>query len=402
MRRGLFIASIIVVLAGLATAAYFLFFTGSPGVTVAPAGSTSFPTADNAPTSGGAGSATSSAASAPTGAVKIAARLYEIDKGPVVAGALAFDIVATSTGTTTKDVAIEYLRRDSGNIFSYLLNAGTLTRLSNRTVPGIEKATWLPSGDTALVQYLSGTDNATINTYALPASGTGGSFLPQDIDDLSVGQGGAALYVASGANGSIATLVKFPSRASSQAFTTPLTQVRAQFAGKNYLAYTKPSATVGGFAFLVSGGAFTPLAGPLPGLTALAAPSGATALIAYTSGGVLRMELVDTKTRTATILPLATIADKCVWATDSSAVYCAIPQDPSPSYAYPDDWYQGAVHFSDQLWKFDITNHVATLVLDFSNQANAALDATDLSIDPAGKALLFRNKNDASLWVYAL
>ncbi|HVW82969.1 MAG TPA: hypothetical protein VHC68_03450 [Candidatus Paceibacterota bacterium] len=413
MQRYLIIGAVAVVALGIAAAAYFLFFSPAPSVVVAPAGDTfgeeSAGTSTGGLGGGGAGAPAGDAGASssppvviPSGAQEVAARLLEVDPGPVVAGALALDIVSTTTGTTTHDVAIDYLSRQSGNIFSYHFNTHSLIRTSNRTVPGIQSAQWLASGATAYVQYLSGDDNATVNTYALPASGAGGFFLPQDIGELAVGAS-SLLYLASGDNGTIATVEKPDGSAPAQAFTTPLSQVRAQFAGKGrYLVYTKPSASIPGYAFLVSGGAFSEVAGPLNGLVALASPEGDYALISYASAGVLKMELVDLATRAALPLPVATIADKCAWAVDESAVYCGVPIDPAADYAYPDDWYQGAVHFSDRIWKIDVAGRYAELVTDLSTTASEPIDATDLALDPKSLVLVFRNKTDSSLWAYQL
>ena len=112
------------------------------------------------------------------------------------------------------------------------------------------------------------------------------------------------------------------------------------------------------------------------------------------------MELVDTTTSKAISLPVATIADKCVWTADDSTIYCGVPVAPPNNVAYPDDWYQGAVPFSDQIWKIDVTGRFAQLVLDFPTQTNETLDAEALAIDPSNTELVFVNKNDGSLWAY--
>ena len=214
----------------------------------------------------------------------------------------------------------------------------------------------------------------------------------------------SVLALASGVNGSSASLMRTDGTHSSEIFTTPLSSLRVSFAGKNrYLAFTKPSATLPGDAFIVdSAGRFSRIAGPLNGLVALASPSGKWVLVSYTLPEGMQMELVDAATGAVVPLPVATIADKCVWAADNSAVYCGIPMDPPKNYAYPDDWYQGAVHFSDRIWKIDVTGRYAQLVLDFSKETNSSLDAEALAIDPSGTVLAFINKNDGSVWSYKL
>ncbi|MDP2651721.1 MAG: hypothetical protein Q8O94_01135, partial [bacterium] len=283
------------------------------------------------------------------------------------------------------------------------VRAGTLTRTSNKTIPGIMSALWLPDASSAFVRYLSGSDFSTINTYALPSNGSEGFFLPQNISDLAVSSI-SVLILASGANGSVASTARVDGTHMSEVFTAPLSALRTSFAGKShYLAFTKPSATLLGDAFLVdSAGRFSRIAGPLNGLVALASPLGKWVLVSYTTGGAIQMELANTTTGEIVPLPIATIADKCVWAADDSTVYCGVPIDPSNSYAYPDDWYQGVIQFSDRIWKIDVAGRYAQLVLDFPNETKDSLDTTALAIDSLNTELVFMNKNDGSLWGYSL
>ncbi|MGD0328707.1 MAG: hypothetical protein ABSB00_03315 [Minisyncoccia bacterium] len=400
MRRALIIIAIVVVLVGIGVFAYFYFFANKASVSIAPTGNTSLPVEEQG-TSNAAGQ--TAASSNQTGAAAvITARLVKISMGPVVPGEAAVDIPAPNA-SSSPDVGVNYIERQSGNVFTYEVRAGTLTRTSNKTVPGIESATWLPNASFAFVRYLSGDDFSTINTYALPGNGTGGFFLPQNLSDISVSSTGV-LVLASGVNGSVASLEHTDGTHVSQIFTTPLSALRVSFAGKSqYLAYTKPSVTLDGDAFLVNGnGNFSRITGPLNGLAALASPSGKWALVSYTLNSEMQMELVNTMTGDTIPLPVATIADKCVWTTDDSTIYCGIPVDPSNDYAYPDDWYQGAVQFSDRIWKIDVSGRYAQLVLDFPNETSATLDAEALAVDPSNTELVFVNKNDGSLWGYSL
>jgi hypothetical protein len=410
MRRTLIIAAIVIVLAGVGVVIYFYFFTGSPSVTVAPSGNISLPVAGQGapPVTGTTGTSgtTNTPNTAVNAPVTVSARLVQISKGPVVPGEVAVNIKAINA-SSSPDVAVNYIERESGNVFSYLTRAKTLTRTSNRTIPGIQSASWLPNASFAFVRYLSGADFSTINTYALPAVGTGagggGFFLSQNLADIAVSST-SVLTLASGVSGSTASLEHTDGTHSITAFATVLSALRVSFAGKSqYLATTKPSATLLGDAFLVdAAGRFSRIAGPQNGLVALASPSGKWALASYTLDTAMQMELVNTTTGETLPLPVVTIADKCVWATDDSAVYCGIPVSPPVGAVYPDDWYQGAVHFSDRIWKIQVSGRYAQLVLDVSKEAKSSIDVDSLTIDPAGTVLVFVSKNDGSLWSYSL
>jgi hypothetical protein len=400
MNRTLTISAIVLVILGLGVGAYFMFFSNSPTVTVAPSGSASLPIAGQ-----GAVSTGTTAPTSPNTPVSVPAvagtRLVQISAGPVVQGESVADLKPINASSSPQ-VAVSFIERQSGNVFSYIPNTQILTRINNKTIPGIQSASWLPDASTAFVRYLSGSDFSTINTYALSATTSSGFFLPQNLADIAVSPTNI-LTLTSGVNGSIGSLERTDGTHSSTIFTTPLTSIRLSFAGKNqYLVFTKPTSTLSGAAFLVnSADSFSRIAGPLNGLVALASPSGKEVLVSYTQGGTMAMELIDTTTGITTALPVATIADKCVWTTDDAAIYCGIPVTP-PGAAYPDDWYQGAVQFSDRIWKIDVTSRYAQFILDFGVAKKGDLDATSLAIDPKKTVLVFVNKNDGSLWSYSL
>lgn len=398
MQRNIIIGAGAIVVLGLGVWVYFAFFTGGATVTTVPGGSTSLPVAgQTAPGAAGTGAPSLSGG---TPVTVISPRLVKISAGPVVLGEAVVSKAATASSSA--ETTVSYIERQSGNVYTYSTATKNITRISNKTVPGIQSAAWLPNASIAFVRYLSGT-NSTINTYALSASSTSGFFLPQNLADISVSST-SVLTLASGVNGSAVSLTRIDGTHAAEIFTTPLSAIHVSFAGKNqYLVYTKPSATLSGDAFLVdSAGYFSRIAGPLAGLVALASPSGKWVLVSYTLGSTLQMQLVNTTTGALLQLPVATIADKCVWANNDAAIYCGIPMSPDASYTYPDDWYQSVVPFNDRIWKIDTAGRYAQLVLDFSTETKDSLDAEALAIDPLATTLVFVNKNDGSLWSYSL
>ena len=408
MRRNLIIAAVaLLLIIGLGAAAHVYFSSGTR-VAVAPNGGAGLPVAGQQ--SAGAGTAAGGGVVSGGTPVVVSARLVKISAGPVVPGMTVIDRKAasassspSSTSLGTREVAVSYIERQSGNVFLYLVGAKTLTRTSNRTLPGIQSALWLPDGSTAFVRYLSGDDASTINTYALRANGSEGFFLPQDLADIAVSST-SVLILASGVNGSTASLLRTDGTRATTVFSTPLSSLRVSFAGKtSYLAVTKPAAALSGSAFLVGAtGRFSRLIGPLYGLAALPSRSGKWLLASHTVGSEMRTALVNTASGETLPLPVKTIADKCAWTADDSTVYCGVPTNPSAGYAYPDDWYQGVAHFSDRIWKIEVAGRYAQLVLDFPKETGVELDTESLAVNPLGTVLVFSNKNDGSLWSYSL
>jgi hypothetical protein len=424
-RNQLIVAGMVVLIIALIVGLYFLFR----------------PTAQLSVSNGNAFGDTGSGTVAPqstvetgTGAAsagkEVAPNLIEITSSPVSAGEVELDIAPMDTASTTStvtnssdatstlviagaasstapqyspgDVEVRYIDRESGNIYSYLALSRKLTRVTDKTLPGIQEVSWLPDGSMAFVRFLTQATDGTshINTYALPFTDNGGYFLQQDLDQATVIGSTTVFVLTDGTDSSIGATANADGTNVQTLFTSPLTSIVARAAGAGIIAVTKASSELDGYAFSVINGAFTPIIGPYKGLTVLPSPSGKEILFSYTDGTNFHMATLDLTQGTVTQLPLATLAEKCVWTSDSTALYCAVPT--SMTGNLPDDWYQGAVSFTDRIWRIDLTDRLATLVVDPSQAGNVSIDAVNLTLDPNSQVLVFRNKKDSSLWAYTL
>lgn len=403
MRRILIIAAAVIVVIGLGLAAYFLFFAPKSGeLTVSndPFGSV-----------GGDAVAPDDLTQGQGAGTVVGPNFVKITDGPVAEGVAVVDVmlpgVASGTSTTSSstpmvaDTDIRFIDRASGNIYSYVVHARTLTRRSNKTLPGIQEASWVPDGSLAYVRFIT-SDSSTgehIATYALPENGEGGYFIEQDLDEARVSSSTGLFTLLTSTTGSVGTIAKTDGSNPRTLFTSLISSLVVYPAGNTYFAHTKASVQTDGYGFQIISGAFSRFLGPLRGLTLLPSPSGKSILYSYVSGGVTHLAVIDLANRNATALPLATLTEKCVWA-DEVTVYCGVPT--SMSGSIPDDWYQGAVSFSDRLWRIDMTARVATLVVDPTQVAKTPIDAIALTVDPKQDALVFTDKKTGSLWVYDL
>ncbi|MDR3547891.1 MAG: hypothetical protein P4M11_06455 [Candidatus Pacebacteria bacterium] len=410
MRRTLIIIAIVLVLIGIGVVAYFTFGPSAAHLTVTsgnPFGgatsgaTTTIPTTGETETNSGAGTV-------------VAPNLIQITSAAVSGGFIALDIApATSTvslaSTTTRstpaspgDIEVRYIDRQSGNTYAFRSMARSLTRISDKTLPGIQEASWLPDGSMALARFLSDSGTSeSLDTYALPSDGSDGFFLAQNLTEAKVIGQNSVFTLSSGVNGSIGAVSQMNGANSSTIFTSPLSSIIVYPAGGNFIAVSKAASELGGYAFSINPttGVFTPILGPLRGLTVLPSPSGKLVLYSYTDGSVFRMGVFNLSTDAVTSLPLATLAEKCAWSNDSSSLYCGVPT----SFAgnIPDDWYQGVTSFNDRLWRIDLTSRIATLLIDPS-QSKKSIDIVNPTIDQNSRLLVFRNKKDSSLWAYSL
>ncbi|MGB4076521.1 MAG: hypothetical protein WBK28_02340 [Minisyncoccia bacterium] len=413
MRRPLLIIVIVLALILIGVAIYFVFFRPSaPGIV-----------ADDGPLfgdagdflGGGGGTGTPSDEFPQQIIEEVAPRLVKITDGPVAYGVVAMNRTVLPVGSTTASstqtlsktsvTEVRYVERKSGNIYSYDSKDRVVTRISNKTLPGITEAAWLPDGSQAFLRFLTENEDGVlqIETYALPAEGEdGGYFLETDLDQVLVFGSSTVVTLLPNSNGSIATMARADGALPRTLFSSLLSALRLYEAGSGFVAYTKASAELEGYGFLIDGtsGAFERALGPLRGLTLLPSPSGKLILYGFLSGNAVKAELLDAITREKTALPLAALPEKCAWRRSELTIYCAVPKN--IGNGWPDSWYQGVVSYSDRIWKIDLQSRTASLVLDPTVVATTDIDAVALTVDPDGDLLVFTNKKDGSLWAYDL
>ncbi|MBU1292473.1 hypothetical protein KJ819_00205 [Patescibacteria group bacterium] len=409
-RRLLILISSIIVFAGILFAVYFFVFAPGASLTVGvpgnPFGSSTdrtggdLPVPDGAPIQG-------------AGRV-VAPKLLRITEGPVAKGVAVLslpEVIDESASTATTTVAtvaaeteIRFVERQSGNIYTFRVHDRVLSRISNRTLPGVQEASWTNDGARAFVRYLTRAADGIehVDTYSLPAEGGEGYFLEQDLEQVVVGSDNTVFSLLPTSTGSVGSLSAADGTNIRTLFTSVISRLRTEFSGENLIATTKASSGLDGYSFLVSraSGSLTRILGPMRGLATLPSPDGSHVLYSFSDRGKLATQVLNLTTRTATPLPLATLAEKCAWAPEGDALYCAVPTTITGNL--PDNWYQGAQSFTDRIWYINLDTRLATLVVDPKQVGEVDIDAVALTLDSEADVLVFTNKRDGSLWVYDL
>lgn len=400
-RRLTIIAAVVVGLGVIAGVYFFFFYNASPGIVATGSSGADFGSGTETST-GTTGTSDTGTTDESVGnaATVVAPRLTEISGAPVGKG-----FIAVAAASTTGGVDVRYIDRESGNMYDYNTQTTVVTRTANHTVPGVEEVSWLPDGSSAYVRYLAPAESGGehIDTYRLPIDGSDGAFLAQDLSVVLPLSNTSLFVLLPNTSGSTGYIVKADGSSPVTLFSSLFSSLAVKNSAGAMVAYTKPSADLSGYAFLVDkkSGSFTSILGPLTALSALPSPSGSLILVSYLDQGTVRLGFYDTRSHTTTIVPVQTFADKCVWSNDSLSAYCGVPTA-IPSANLPDDWYQGTVHFSDRIWKIDFVARVATLAVDLPTLTSAPIDAVSLTLDPEESTLVFMNRQDDSLWAYSL
>ncbi len=419
-RRTIFIAAAAVVAIGILAALYFLVFASKSGNLTVSGGN---------PFSGTGSGNVAPGSDLPTegtlqdAGTQLAPQFIKITDGPVARGSVAMNVQtqnasnsanvvslsASSTATssapaqTTPDVEVRFIDRTSGNVYSYLAHARSLTRISNKTLPGVQLASWTPDGSRAYVQFLASTNGEEhVSTYALNADGGDGYLLENDLAEAQVAGSSTLITLLTGSTGSVGSLSRADGSNQKTLFSSVLSSIVVHPTTGDLFATNKPSSHLNGYGFDINRitGSFSRILGPFPGLSVLPSPDGKNLVYSYTSNGTYYLRVYNMATHTSTALPLATLSEKCVWAANGLSVYCAVPTNLQGNL--PDDWYQGVTVFTDRIWRIDLTQRVATLVLDPNQIGKVNVDAVNLTVDPNEDMLIFTDKHSGALYAYDL
>lgn len=313
-------------------------------------------------------------------------------------------------------LAVRYVERATGNVFQTFIDAIAEKRISNTTIPKIHEAIFGVNGTSVLLRFLAD-DNASIVTFSgtLPSITEGGDsalmmqggFLDRNIRSLSFSPDGTRFfYLTNTEQSAIGTTATIAGASKNQLWSSAYTEWLPQWVNDRVIGLTtKPSSTVPGYAYLLDTKTreFSKVLGNIQGLTTLWSPNGKKILYSRTSasGTSITLSIYDVDAKRSSDLGIDTLPEKCVWATDNSTIYCAVPQIITAGQ-YPDIWYQGVASFSDSIWKLDTVTSLFKQIANPQETLGTQIDGINLLLDPRGSNLFLTNKRDSTLWHIAL
>ena len=305
--------------------------------------------------------------------------------------------------TTTSGERVRYAERATGYISEANPVTGMVTRLTNTLMAKTYEAIFADNG----VIERSIDQNGGVTTFAATVSvGTStsltGTSLSKNIQQIAPDpSSGGVVYLSPSGSGIALVSAAWDGTKTKTLFTSALSgwRLSALADGRKIIAQ-KAADGLTGYAYVVSGGALSTLLSPLPGLTVLPR-SGSSAIIFGMSSGAAPVLFVQSSASSSAVrLPIATIADKCLWAPGGQPVaYCAVPQT-AVSSGFLDAWYRGELHSSDAWWKVDANTGQAQLI--FTSPSNEPVDVIDPVMDPGGEYIAFLNNTDRTPWLLRL
>ncbi len=314
-------------------------------------------------------------------------RLVRLTDFPVVSPVLNKD-----------ETRVLFYKKSGGDLFASDFTGKKQEKQTNLTVIGLMEAIWQRGGGRAVVRY---TDGDTIKSFLQIGTSTI-AMLPQGITSAAWSPDGASVAYTAPRDDRLELMIADSSGKNPRTvYRTPLMDVSISWITSDIFIFsTAPSGTSDGFFFGFSrkDGSFIKVFGPQRGLMGLWSPDGATVLASGIPAGKKETELTlyDRQKKEAAALPLATLAEKCVWP-DATVVFCAVPKGIPPGTMLPDVYLRGEFNSSDRIVSIDAKTSAVSEVF-----AEGDFDMSDLLSAKDKKRLFFVNRRDGTLWTLKL
>ncbi len=342
--------------------------------------------------------------------------LWEVDSAPVA----GMGFIDTET-----DEHLYYIERANGYVFSAHPSDSAVARLTDTLMPKIYGAQFADDGS-FVEQALDSGGNITTFLGALstssPSTGGGvnassttaqstsvssspfesvvGVFLDTNIRSIALDRSSRALfYLIGGPHGGVDGIsMQWNGTKKQNVFSSIVGSWNPSIMDDGTVVLLEsPADGMPGYAYtLNSKGVLAPLVRGVLGLTVL--PKTSSPLLLYGASSGTSLGLFGIASSSPQTIPLATVADKCVWLPGNSEIaYCAVPNGAIPPN-FLNNWYRGSVHLSDDWWKIDLSTGTTQRIYSPSAN-NLSLDVENPMIDQSGNYIAFINATDQSLWV---
>ena len=308
---------------------------------------------------------------------------------------------------TTKVVSkhfVRYVARNNGYVYE-LVDGELPLQITNVYIPNIYEAFFADNNQTAILRFLRD-DQQTIASFSIPIppenkDGTRtqkpGVYLPDNISAMTISPDSTQLArLVSSNNLTTLTITNTVNTKKTEVFSSLLKEWLVSWPTKNNIyLQTKASYSAPGYLYWVDQSArrLRRVLGSINGLTSSISPSGNYIIYSESINNSFTTKILNTKTNNIKDLHLALLPEKCTWLANDDLI-CA-GNSVVPQNNYPDDWYMGTVHFSDQLYHVYTTSNIYDVLYDNNNKS---FDMVNLSVDEKTSTLYFIDKPTGFLW----
>ena len=315
------------------------------------------------------------------------------------------------SGASTTIIAVD---RSTGHVYRTDITSGTMSKLSNTTIVGIQEA-YVGESKNAYYIILRYEGSAGVQTHiqtikktvsVVTASSTNigvGVFLSGPVVSIALSpKKDRYATVVKGNMGSIIYITDFATSKKRELFRSPLVEWNISWPSEDTIALeTKGSYRVRGTLFLINAqtGTASRAIGNILGLTSLV-NQGASQLIFAESRDKngFNLFLHTIKTGDTTPLSFKVSPSSCLWSKRfANTLYCAVP-DVATNIEYPDGLYRGEGSLETKLWKFNVKTGESDILWNPSLSGRARTEALQLDLNTGETFLFYIDKISRTLW----
>ncbi len=296
-----------------------------------------------------------------------------------------------------------YVEAGTGHIYSINVESGEEVRISGTTIPQAYEAAISAKGDFVAITEVSNAKDKLLILGSLSA--TTSSFTEkfnEIVQDFSFGNSNELFYSTEVAQGIAAYSYNLSTGVKKNIFSLPFHEANIQWGTKAngpHYAFPKSSFGLEGFLYEINNGKINRL--PLDGFGFSALANKEIVLFTAITNEKPTSFIYNRNTGVKKALNTVVMPEKCSLPETGVVFYCAHEPIDVP-YQFPDDWYKGVLTFKDSLWEMNEKEFTSTKLVDTLTESGREIDGINLSTGTSTEALYFINKNDNTLWTYAL
>jgi hypothetical protein len=308
-----------------------------------------------------------------------------------------------------------FVDRLTGRIYGYDLENFSVFQITDTTIPSVYDAYITNNGTKVFMRALA-EDGTTIKTTVAtippfiagsePRPLTGISSLQDNVSSVAVSRLSTSFsYLVPNLEGS--SVYTIDAKGKTSVTTSVFREWTLTYGGELPYMTTKASAYLPGYTVSLPNQTY--FLGGKTGLLTLPNMAGDAAIASMWSKTGLVTFIFTKADKLPRPLSIQTLASKCAWM-DTLHAICATPSSISETdEGLPDDWFQGTLSFSDDIYmisidqkELDSVANASSLLFTLSNERGQPFDVTRLQINGANTSLLFTNKKNGTLWMLHL
>jgi hypothetical protein len=309
-------------------------------------------------------------------------------------------LVEAAQDASSTSPTLYFAEAGTGHVFSLDVVAGTETRLSNITIPQSEKAAIAPDGSTAVIGSDLNQAGYKLTVILLPQNGSNlESFeIVERVKDFSITMDNVLFYSVTSDGSLLGKRYNIKERTSASIFKLPFNEATILW-GKTsdspIYTHPKPSLRLEGYLYEIKDGSLRRLPVSGFGLSSKAGVGSILSSVKSTTGYASSLYQSD---GSVTSLSTGVMPEKCDLDVDATLLICGNDTN-AEAGLLPDKWYQGAMTLNDDIIVIDTASGAQFESVSPKLISGRELDIVYPLISADEQRFYFINKNDQSPWL---